>query len=168
MDTNRLDLIDFKIVLATQAGLPLTSAPYETLATQLSLSEDEVISRLRRLLELGAVRRIGVVPNHYALGLVANGMSVWDVDDQYVDAVGALVGGMPGITHCYRRPRQLPLWPYNLFAMLHARDRADVQRQLIEVRRKVDCQFKGAIRTYDVLFSTQVLKKTGVRFKGAV
>jgi DNA-binding Lrp family transcriptional regulator len=108
----------------------------------------------------GAIRRIGAIPNHYRLGWTANGMSVWDVADDAVDALGARVAALPGVTHCYRRPRRLPEWPYNLFAMVHGRDRVEVERQLAAIADVLG----PAARAHDVLYSTRILKKTGLRF----
>jgi DNA-binding Lrp family transcriptional regulator len=89
--------------VATQGGLPLVPRPYHALAEQLGLAAEEVMARLRRLLEIGVIRRIGAVPNHYALGYTANGMSVWDVPDERIDALGEAVGRLPFVTHCYHR-----------------------------------------------------------------
>jgi DNA-binding Lrp family transcriptional regulator len=100
----------------------------------LGVSGEAVRHRFADLLESGLVRRIGVVPNHYRLGYSANGMTVWDVDDTRVDELGERVGALPGVSHCYRRPRELPHWPYNLFAMLHGRSREAVERSRGEVR----------------------------------
>nr|HRO61170.1 AsnC family transcriptional regulator [Burkholderiaceae bacterium] len=107
-----MDDLDRRIVLATQEGLPLVPRPYAEVAVRVGASEAEVRARLEAMLERGAVRRIGAVPNHYALGYTANGMSVWDIDDARVDAVGARIGALDFVTHCYRRPRRLPDWPY--------------------------------------------------------
>jgi DNA-binding Lrp family transcriptional regulator len=135
------------------------SRPYDQVAAQLGIEPAEVKARLARLLETGVIRRIGAVPNHYALGYVANGMTVWDVDDERIDALGEAVGALPFVTHCYHRPRHLPDWPYNLFAMVHARDRAEVP-QLVE---RIAAVLGDAVRVHDVLFSTKILKKTGLR-----
>jgi DNA-binding Lrp family transcriptional regulator len=59
---------------------------------------------MQRMLDTGVIRRIGAVPNHYAIGYTANGMSVWDVDDARIDELGARVGALEFVTHCYRRP----------------------------------------------------------------
>ena len=118
-----MDELDRALIVATQAGLPLVARPYAALAEQLALAEDEVMARLQSLLSSGMIRRIGAVPNHYAIGWTANGMTVWDVADEQVDQLGALVGALPFVTHCYRRPRALPAWPYNLFAMVHGSSR---------------------------------------------
>ena len=154
-----LDAIDRQLIAATQAGLPLTREPYLALAAQLGLNEADVLARLRGLLDRGAIRRIGAIPNHYALGFTANGMSVWDIADEAVSDVGARVGALDFVTHCYERPRHLPLWPYNLFAMVHGRTRDEVRAKVDEIAGLIG----PAARGHDILFSTRILKKTGLR-----
>lgn len=154
-----LDVVDRRIVAATQAGLPLVREPYRAVAEKLGLDQAEVIARLTRLLDEGAIRRIGAIPNHYALGLTANGMSVWDVADHAVAAIGARIGALDEVTHCYERPRHLPLWPYNLFAMVHGHTREEVRAKVERIARLIG----PAARAHDVLFSTRILKKTGLR-----
>ena len=154
-----LDAIDRRIVAATQAGLPLVREPYRAIAEKLGLDQAEVIARLKRLLGEGAIRRIGAIPNHYALGFTANGMSVWDVADEAVAEIGAKIGALEEVTHCYERPRHLPLWPYNLFAMVHGHTRDEVRAKVERIARLIG----PAARSHDVLFSTRILKKTGLR-----
>jgi DNA-binding Lrp family transcriptional regulator len=158
-DAQGLDALDRRLVLATQAGLPLVARPYEAIATAVGIDEPAVRARLARMLRLGVIRRIGAVPNHYALGYVANAMTVWDVDDAQVDRLGAEVGQLPFVTHCYRRPRQPPLWPYNLFAMIHGRSRSEVDALAALVRQLLG----PACHADEAIFSTRVLKKTGLR-----
>jgi DNA-binding Lrp family transcriptional regulator len=157
-----LNVTERRIVEATQAGLPLSPAPYAEVAAQLGLEEREVIDLMRDLQARGVIRRIGIAPNHYALGMVANGMSVWDVDDARVGELGRRVGALAFVTHCYRRPRRPPDWPYNLFAMVHGRDRAEVARK---VERIADL-LGPASRAHEILYSTRILKKTGLRLRG--
>jgi DNA-binding Lrp family transcriptional regulator len=154
-----LDAIDRRIVAATQAGLPLVREPYLAIAEKLGLDQAEIIARLQRLLDMGAIRRIGAIPNHYALGLTANGMSVWDVADEAVAEIGARIGALDEVTHCYERPRHLPLWPYNLFAMVHGQTRDEVRGKVERIAGLIG----PAARAHDVLFSTRILKKTGLR-----
>ncbi len=154
-----LDAIDRRLIAATQGGLPLVREPYRVLAEQLGLDEADVLARLQGLLDRGAIRRIGAIPNHYALGFTANGMSVWDVADDAVAEVGSKVGALDFVTHCYERPRHLPLWPYNLFAMVHGRTRDEVRAKVAEIAALIG----PASRGHDVLFSTRILKKTGLR-----
>lgn len=157
------DSLERRIVLATQAGLPLTARPYAAVADAVGASETDVRGCLDALLARGVIRRIGAVPNHYALGYTANGMSVWDIDDKMVDAVGELVGAIPFVTHCYRRPRRLPDWPYNMFAMIHGTSRDEVLTRVADTVAQIERQFRGACRRRDILFSTAILKKTGLR-----
>ena len=154
-----MDELDRALIVATQAGLPLVARPYAAIAEQLVISEDEVMARLQGLLASGMIRRIGAVPNHYAIGWTANGMTVWDVADEQVDQLGALVGALPFVTHCYRRPRALPAWPYNLFAMVHGSSRDECSAKAEEIRLLLG----AACRANDILYSTKILKKTGLR-----
>lgn len=157
-----IDAIDRALIVATQGGLPLVPRPYDALGEQLGLPAAEVVNRLRAMLESGVIRRIGAVPNHYAIGWAANGMTVWDVADDQVDELGARVGALSFVTHCYRRPRALPAWPYNLFAMVHGATRDECSAQAAEIARLLG----DACRASDILYSTRILKKTGLRLRG--
>lgn len=154
-----MNALDERIVRATQAGLPLVAEPYRQISEDLGIAEDELLSRLRAMLADGRIRRIGAVPNHYALGYTANAMSVWDVDDAAVTRLGREVGALEFVSHCYRRPRRPPGWPYNLFAMVHGRSREETARKVEAIRALLG----PALRAHDVLYSTRILKKTGLR-----
>jgi siroheme decarboxylase len=156
---SRVDATDRAIIRATEAGLPLCPEPYRAIATQIGVESEAVMRRIQRMLAAGIIRRIGAVPNHYALGYRANGMSVWDVADGRVGVLGRRVGALAFVSHCYRRPRRPPLWPYNLFAMVHGRKRAEVEAQVEEIAGLLG----DAVFARDVLYSTRILKKTGLR-----
>ena len=157
----KIDATDRRIIEATQAGLPLTPAPYAEIGAAVGLAEDEVIARMASMQERGVIRRIAAAPNHYALGMAANGMTVWDVDDERAAELGAGVGALDFVSHCYLRPRALPDWPYNLFAMVHGRDQGEVERK----RDQIAALLGPACRSSDILYSTRILKKTGLRLK---
>jgi DNA-binding Lrp family transcriptional regulator len=154
-----MDTIDRNLITATQTGLPLTPRPYHAIAEQLGISVDEVMMRLKAMQASGVIRRIGVVPNHYALGYRHNGMTVWDVADDRVDALGEQIGKLAFVSHCYRRPRRLPIWPYNLFAMVHARSREQAQAYANQIAAVLG----EACHKSDILYSSRMLKKTGLR-----
>lgn len=158
-DDSIIDPCDRRLIVATQAGLPLVPRPYALVAAAVGVGEAEVIERLGRLVQCGVIRRIGAVPNHFSLGYWANGMSVWDVDDIHVDRLGEQVGALACVTHCYRRPRRLPNWPYNLFAMVHGHDRAEVEGEVGKIAKLLG----SAARKHAVLYSKRILKKTGMR-----
>ena len=155
-----LNEIDRRLVAAVQDGLPLATRPYAEVARMLGLAEDEVIARLTALVAAGTIRRIGIVVRHRELGYRANAMVVWDVDDSIVAEVGRRVGRFPFVTLCYRRPRRLPAWPYNLFCMIHGRDRGVVEEQIEALSR--DRGLAGAPRA--TLFSRARFKQCGARY----
>jgi siroheme decarboxylase len=154
-----LDVTDRKLISATQAGLPIEHSPYKNIAVRLGITQDEVLQRLQNMLSMGIIRRIGAVPNHYGLGLTANGMTVWDVADDKVQILGALIGQLDFISHCYQRPRHLPVWPYNLFAMVHGHSEDEVKNKV----KQIETLLAENCRTHETLFSSAILKKTGLR-----
>lgn len=154
-----MDDLDRRIVAATQAGLPLCAEPYAAVADEVGTTPGAVMERLANMLDAGAIRRIGVVPNHYKLGYTANGMSVWDVADADIQAAGAEIGGFDFVSHCYHRPRHPPHWPYNLFAMVHGKSKQEVADKVERIAEALGARARG----HQVLLSTRILKKTGLR-----
>ena len=159
LDMFVLDDADRKIIQVTQAGLALVSRPYDKVAAQVGISSAEVISRMNVMQQHGIIRRIAAVPNHYALGYKGNGMTVWNVPDELISELGHQVGGLSFVSHCYHRPRFLPDWPYNLFAMVHAHNREEAMKLVDEIASLLGENDRG----HDVLFSKRILKKTGMR-----
>jgi len=153
------DETDLAIIRETQSGLPVCQEPYQEVADVLGISAELVMQRLMNMIEQGMIRRIAVVPNHYALGYVANGMAVWDVPDKYVDKAGEIIGGLDFVSHCYRRTRHLPDWPYNLFAMVHGKDRQSTESKISMITELLGDNNHGCA----VLYSKRILKKTGLR-----
>ena len=154
-----LDALDRAIVRATQSGLPMVPRPYAQIADAVGLTEADVMARLSRMLDAGIIRRIGAVPNHFALGLDRNAMTVWDVADDAVQRIGHDIGSLDFVTHCYHRPRALPVWPYNLFAMVHGRSDEEIASKIALIQSRMG----NACRASDVLVSRRILKKTGLR-----
>jgi DNA-binding Lrp family transcriptional regulator len=148
------------VLAAIQDGLPIEREPYRAVADRLGMSEERVLAVVSSLLADRKIKRIGMVPNHYALGITANGMSVWDVPDDLVAGVGRRLGERDEVTHCYKRPRH-PGWPYNLFGMVHGRSRDDVVASVEQIARDLGI----AQYPHDVLFSTRLLKKRGTRVR---
>lgn len=158
-----LQELDRQIIVAAQTGLPLVARPYHQLAEQINTSPRLVMERMRVMQDDGRIRRIGAVPNHYRLGYTANGMSVWDVSDADIKRVGKQVGELDYVSHCYQRPRRLPEWPYSLFAMVHGHNKQEVMDQVEQISQLLG----QTSRQHDVLFSSKILKKTGLRLAGA-
>jgi DNA-binding Lrp family transcriptional regulator len=151
------DPLQRALVEAIQGGLPLVARPYAAIGRQVGLSEREVIQRIGDLVDQGVIKRLGVVVRHRELGYDANAMVVWDIPDERVGELGQLLGGFTFVTLCYRRPRRLPAWPYNLFTMIHGRDRREV---LARVDELVQCCELQAI-PHQALFSARRFKQRG-------
>ncbi len=170
----QLTPLERQYVLATQNGLPIVEKPYHDIADKLGVSVEQVLSLTKDMQERGIIRRIAAVPNHYKLGYQYNGMTVWDVADEHISKFGDAVGRLPFVSHCYRRPRYLPEWNYNLFAMVHGKSPEEIQqyrsqiKELLKevlVERKDDLSQSLTIKSNDMLTSTKILKKTGLRLK---
>ncbi|MNE67073.1 hypothetical protein D3C80_1626610 [compost metagenome] len=78
--------------------------------------------------------------------------------DADISRLGALLGAQPFVSHCYRRPRR-PGWRYNLFAMVHGRSREEID----SYREHLRYLLGDACAADDMLVSSRILKKTGVR-----
>ncbi|NOR40311.1 MAG: AsnC family protein [Gammaproteobacteria bacterium] len=151
---------DRRLVAVIQGGLPLVAQPYAAIGSQLGLTEEDVITRLSMLQSSGLIKRLGVVVKHRALGYHANAMVVWDIPDAEVERVGELLAGESCVTLCYQRPRRAPVWPYNLFCMIHGRERDGVLRRLEQIIQYHDL---GHL-PHDVLFSGRSFKQRGARY----
>ncbi|WDE07798.1 Lrp/AsnC family transcriptional regulator [Thalassomonas viridans] len=168
-ESRELSPLERQYVLLTQNGLPLVSRPYHALAQQLDIPVDQVLAMTRDLLARGVIRRIAAVPNHYKLGYCFNGMTVWDVRDDVAREFGEAVGKLDFVSHCYLRPRHLPHWNYNLFAMVHGRSESDIEQYRAQIKQLLaevlQTRTDKGLKSNDMLTSTRILKKTGLRLK---
>ena len=155
-----LSFTDLRLLAAIQDGLPLDPRPFARVAEAAGLSEQEVIARLERLAFEGVIRRFGVVVRHHELGYRANAMVVWDVPEDQVREAGQKLARLPFVTLCYRRPRRQPGWPYDLFCMIHGRDRAKVEALVEEASAAAG--LGGLSR--EILFSRKRFKQRGARY----
>ena len=149
-----------RLVSVLQEGLPLFMRPFALIAERIGASEIEVMGRIGSWLENGAIKRFGVVVRHRELGYTANAMLVHDIPDERVGEIGRALAEEPAVTLCYRRPRRLPDWRYNLFCMIHGRERAEVESIIGDLRHRhglADCP-------HDVLFSLTRFKQNGARY----
>lgn len=154
-----VDATDRALLAALEAGLALVEQHFAALAQQTGLTEQEVIDRLRRLKSTNVIKRFGVIVRHRELGYRANAMVVWDIPDDQVSAVARILAALPFVTLCYRRPR-LPGWPYNLFCMIHGKDRGSVYAQI----ERANAHAGTADLPQAVLFSSRAFKQHGARY----
>lgn len=163
---SRLESADYAVAAALENGLELIPRPYAPLAARCGMSEAVFIARLERLLQLSVIRRFGVVVRHRELGYTANAMVVWDIPDARVAEVGRQLAAQAGVTLCYQRPRRLPDWPYNLFSMVHGRDRDAVLAQVERLREHIRTTLGLEAVRCQPLFSRRRFKQCGARYSG--
>ena len=151
-----MDKIDRQIIEITQDGISITSEPFKEIANHLDISEQEIIQRIKRLQHQGVIRRFGASIGHRVIGITANAMCTWNVPDERVEDIGAIMAGFTEVTHCYERPKNKE-WPFNLYTMIHAYTRSECEKIAREISRAT------GITDYRLLFSEMEFKKTGVR-----
>jgi DNA-binding Lrp family transcriptional regulator len=157
MDINPTDLA---LMRSIEKGLPLVKRPYAEVGARLGMSEAEVIQRIAKLQQQQLIKRFGVVVRHRELGYKANAMVVWDIPDDQVSRYGHCLGKFSHVTLCYQRPRILPQWPYNLFTMIHGRDKEEVLANVEAIAN--ECGLGAVPR--EVLFSGRRFKQRGARY----
>ncbi len=158
-----MDEIDYQLLEAIQKGLPICLRPYQQIGESLNLSEQQVIERLLGLRQQGLIKRLGVIVNHRQLGYRANAMIVLDIADDLVDQVGEYVSQFGFVNLCYQRPRQGETWPYNLYFMIHGKNRERVLEQLQQLLETCSLQHIAK----EILFSKQCFKQRGALYKHA-
>ena len=149
------------LIEVIQCGLPLVARPYQEIAQRLGWSEELVIEKLKTMIDGGTIKRLGIVVRHHELGYRANAMVVWDVADDQIDQLGEKLGMQDCVTLCYQRPRMLPEWPYNLFCMVHGRNREEVLECISTMTEGLG--LKNVPHT--VLFSGRRFKQRGAIYR---
>lgn len=160
MTPNSIDRQQRRLLTEIQNGLPLVKRPYAEIGARIGMNEKEVINAISDLIKQGVIKRHGVVVRHHELGYRTNAMVVWDIPDDLMDQIPHQMKQFPFITLCYRRPRRLPVWPYNLFCMIHGRDRESVLANLDGMI--ADCGWHHL--KHEVLFSRRRFKQRGARY----
>jgi DNA-binding Lrp family transcriptional regulator len=125
----RLDALDRRLLDDFQSGIPLAPRPFALMAEQLGVTETEVIARLQRLTEAGAVSRVGPVFRPRQVG--ASTLAAMAVPPERLAEVATLVNGFPEVNHNYEREHD-----FNLWFVLTAPDQTRLERVLDEIGRR--------------------------------
>ena len=153
---NNADAINKAIIRSTQDEIPLVDEPFAEIANETGISQDEVITRLKELISVGVIKRLGISVNQRKIGIVANAVVAWKVPQEQVKRVGAMLSAYREITHCYERVTVPGKWECNLFTVIHGYNRESVE----EIARKMS-EAVG-ISDYLVMFSNEQFKRTSV------
>jgi len=151
---------DKLIIKALQEDLPLCPNPYAILASQIGISEEELLAAINNYLEQGILRRLGAVLQHQQAGFNCNVLVVWQVPAAEIARTGEILASFPEVSHCYQRPTY-PEWPYNLYSMLHAKNSQEYEEIIARISQAV------GIKQYLPLYSLKEWKKVSMRYFSA-
>ena len=155
-----LDDLNQQLLAQVAEGLPICSRPYLEISERLGISENEVISRLEMLQQVGIIKRFGVIVKHSTLGYRANAMCVWQIPDNQIDNIAEKCLQFSFVTLCYQRPA-LPDWNYNLYCMIHGKDRNTVLNQLAQLKEMCGLE----MFEHQILFSRKCFKQRGAIYQ---
>ena len=150
------DETDQAILHITQEGIPLVREPFEGVAKETGMSQEEVVARLKRLINGGVIKRLGISVNQRKIGILANAVVAWKVPQDRVETVGNILSSYNEVTHCYERKTVHRKWEHNIFTVLHGYDRKSVEKFAERLSESV------GISDYLVLFSNEQFKRTSV------
>jgi siroheme decarboxylase len=148
---------DKLLIRQLQEDIPNSLTPFIEIASRLGWDQSQVISKTRRLLTLGIMRRFGAILYHRKAGFKANAMGVWVIPGERVAEVGLKIAGFEEVSHCYERGT-IPDWPYNLFTMVHGRSNEECERIMANISQAV------GVGNYSILYSHTELKKTSMKY----
>ena len=147
---------DYLLLAQIAEGLPICSYPYAIMGEKIGLSEAQVIERLTYLQDRGMIKRLGIIVKHATLGYLANAMIVWRIPEADIDFVAQEMLKFSFVTLCYQRP-MLPEWPYNLYCMIHGKNKVTVENQLAQLIEQ--CGLETIEK--QILFSSRCFKQRG-------
>jgi len=104
-----MDKLDRRIINHLQDGFPIVAEPYAEIARRLDIGEQELIDRLRALLDEGLLSRFGPLFNAERMG-GALSLCAMTVDEERFEAVSEMVNAYPEVAHNYAREHHLNMW----------------------------------------------------------
>lgn len=152
-----MEELDKAIIRKLQEDLPLVKEPYKQIAKELDITEDELLKKINLLKQKKMLRRIGGILHHRTAGFNANAMVVWEVPKERIRAVAEVMIGYQEVSHCYER-ETLPHWPYNIYTMIHADQYESCEALINHIAKETN------LDKYQVLYSTQELKKSSMKY----
>ncbi len=145
------------LVKELQKDIKLISEPFKKAIEELEMDYDEFFALAKELQEAGVMRRFAAILNHRKAGFKANAMSIWSVPEEKAEEIGKQLASFSAVSHCYLRPT-FPNWPYNLFAMVHAKSQDECDELIAEMAKEV------GIKEYAKLYSTKEFKKQRILY----
>ncbi len=150
-----MDNLREKLVRELQGDIPLVAEPFSEIAKRLGCSEAQVLEEIAKLSLEGIIRRFGAILGHRQAGFACNVLVMWEIPEAMVDKAGEYMASFEEVSHCYLRDTPED-WPYNLYTMIHGRNKEEVNRVVEGIAEKVNpCRYR-------VLKSVREFKKTSM------
>ena len=140
------------VIKELQKDITVVEEPFKEATKKLGLSYEEFFKIANELKDAGVMRRFATILNHRKAGFGANAMSVWAVPEEKGEQIGKEMAEFSAVSHCYLRP-SYPNWPYNLFAMVHAKTQEECDTLIEEMAKE------SGLTEYGKIYSTVEFKK---------
>jgi DNA-binding Lrp family transcriptional regulator len=147
-----------KVLQCLVEGIPLSKRPFLEIAEKVGLKEEEVLETIKDLLRKKVIRRIGITLRHNLAGIEGNAMVAWKISEEKQNEIGKYLAKLPYVSHCYIR-KSYKDWDYNLYTMIHGKDRAEVENRIKEISDKFN------ITNYQVLFTKKEIVRKHAKYK---
>ena len=157
-DIYRPDQLARNIIALLQEDIELVARPFKVIADSCGCGEDEVLARLKQMKEAGALKRIAPLLYHRRSGYQANGMVVWKMAGSEIDEAGYQLAAFDQVSHCYHRPAYPPDWPFNLYAMTHAKTQVELEATAEEMAEEI------GNKNYQIIYSLEEFKKSSMKY----
>ncbi len=144
--------IHIAVIKELQKDITITSEPYAEAIERLGMDYETFFAIAHELKDAGVMRRFATILNHRKAGFSANAMSVWSVPEEEGERIGREMAEFSAVSHCYLRPKY-PNWPYNLFAMVHAKTQEECDALIDEMAKE------SGLSEYGKLYSSVEFKK---------
>lgn len=148
---------DKAVINELQQELPLVKRPFDMMSARLTMDVGEFLAHCHSLQQHGIMRRYSASIRHNNVGFRANAMTCWVAPPEAVEIAGRKAAAFREVSHCYER-KTSPLWPYNLFTMIHGHTKEDCQTVVDKISRET------GLDENVVLFSVKEFKKTRVKY----
>jgi len=161
-DVDPLTDEEIEFVKLLQMEIPLQPRPFDFIARRSGIAEETFFDAVRRFVDRGQVIRIAATVQQRRNPFQTNGMSVWSVPENEIDAFVKIALGRSSVLRCYLRPTY-PDWPFNVFATVQARSIEECDSVVAEIAEETE------VTSFRTLYPTREHKNTRVAlFSGEI
>ena len=124
-----LDKLDFKILEALQFNFPFVERPWDYIAEKIGIDSQNLLSRVKKLIELGIIRKIGGFPNLKKIGFTASTLIGVKVQQEKLEEITNIINDCNSVSHNYLREHK-----YNLWFTITAKDSNEIENIIKTVK----------------------------------